>query len=230
MILETHVKMPKIVRARKSSTKFIKVFVSCTHASITACWTLYCFFTDDDMLSDMINHSTVSTYLLICFSGGYFFHDTLRILRITKYPIKLDDAVTLLHHIVVEVCLCCIIISHRYVKAAAVGLLVEVNTFFLHVRTLLQMLGYSKQSCVYKVNGMLNLISLLVFRVCLFCLLFRWAVMNFYAGEQPEHAVITITFALILLVSMAIFGQVLVNDDWIKFLPGSKTPYDDKSS
>ena len=232
MIVERLVKMPQIIIDQKSSTKFINTFVSFTHASIAACWALYCFYTDDDILSDMINHWTMSTYLFVCFSGGYFLSDTWSLLRSTKCPMNLDDSVVLLHHIAIEAGLCAIIVSHRYVNVAAAGLLVEVNTVFLHFRTMLKMLGVSKTSAVYKVNGILNMLSLIVFRVGLFCWLFRWGVMNFYAGIQPHHTILTITLFLVLLVCVATFGQVLVQDDWVKFPFPSKspTPSDKKST
>lgn len=44
-----------------------------------------------------------------------------------------------------------------YVGYAVVGLLVELNSIFLHLRQLMQICGFAKTSACYRLNSLLNL-------------------------------------------------------------------------
>ena len=45
----------------------------------------------------------------------------------------------------------------QYMGYGAVSLIVEVNSIFLHIRQLLQLLGYAKDDYIYRLNSVLNL-------------------------------------------------------------------------
>ena len=213
MIMENYIKMPQTVVVQNSSAQFINMVISCTHASISACWSLYCFYTDDDVVSDMINHSTVSTYLLCCFSGGYFLHDALHYIR----HIKLSKCwEILLHHTVVSACFGTAILSHRYVNFSTMALLVEINSVFLHIRKILILIGYSKNSDIYKVNGILNILSYIFFRICVIGWMCRWSIINFHITEQPYNTIGTVGLVVMTVINIILFGRILVKDNWIK--------------
>ena len=54
---------------------------------------------------------------------------------------------------------------HKYVAFALASLLLEVNSVFLHLRKILLMNGYEKNSSTFKVNGVFLLLTFVNFRL-----------------------------------------------------------------
>ena len=213
MILENLVTMPQVIIENKSSVKFINMIMSCTHASIAACWSLYCLCTVDGFFSDIMYHSPVPCYILCCFSIGYFLHDALHTARHVKYPKSRE---LYLHHIAVGGAFGTIIYSHRYVNFSTLGLVAELNSVFLHARTMLLMLGYSKSSGLYKFNGILNVLSFIFSRICILFWMCRWMLLHFHGSAQPYHTILTVLLSALTIINVFLFYTVLVKDNWFK--------------
>merc|ERR1712136_609050 len=81
LILENLVTLPHVITSSNGSSKFINMIMTCTHASLSALASLYCFYSQNNVVSDVVNHSAPLTYILCCCSGGYFLHDVLHTVR-----------------------------------------------------------------------------------------------------------------------------------------------------
>ena len=213
MILENLVTMPKIIIEKKSSAQFINIAIAWTHASTNAGWNLYSFYTDPDVISDVINHSTTSTYLLCCYSVGYFVHDAVHCMRHEKFS-KCWEIV--LHHIVAIVCVGSAFLTHQYVNFAAVAFLSEVNSVFLHIRLLLKMLGYPKDSGVYKINRIVNMLSFIIFRLCVLFWMCRWLILRFHVNEEPYRTIWNVGLFISAITNIILFGRLLMSDNWVE--------------
>ena len=67
--------------------------------------------------------------------------------------------------------------NNVYMGFAICALLMEFNSIFLHVRRLMK-LADKNQSLLYKINGILNIMSLVFIRICLSCWMIRWLIIN----------------------------------------------------
>jgi len=192
--------------------KYVNLVISTTHAFISAIWSLYCFYTDSDVVSDIINHSTVSTYLLCCFSMGYFIHDAVHYRRHVNFS---ESWEILLHHVVVVSCFGTAVVSHNYVNFSTVALLVEVNSVPLHTRTLMRMFKVPLDSSMYRVNGVINIVTYVFFRICVLGWMTRWLVLHYDVVQQPYVTIGSVGLFVMLIINVILFGRLLIKDNWI---------------
>ena len=112
------------------------------------------------MLSDIIHHSTFSTQALLAFTCGYFTFDTLNMIQ--------RDARSFLeiicHHVVIVLVFVLGLTSGQVTSVMALLLLAEVNTVFLHIRTLLLMSGEAKDTNKFQIASFLSISTYIPFR------------------------------------------------------------------
>uniref|UniRef100_A0A3P8P1D7 TLC domain-containing protein n=1 Tax=Astatotilapia calliptera TaxID=8154 RepID=A0A3P8P1D7_ASTCA len=114
-------------------------------------------------------------------STGYFIHDFLDMAL--NQPFK-QSWELLLHHSLVISCFGLAVTSRLYLGFAAVSLLVEINSVFLHLRQLLILSGRRNKpgteltapqpSLAYSITSWLNVGTFLVFRACTLGWMSRW--------------------------------------------------------
>jgi TLC domain len=124
-----------------------------------------------DMSEDLINYFNASTLALVSFSIGYFTYDALDMLL---YHRKRSSYELLIHHFLVILCFSIAATSGQYIAYAALSLIVEVNSVFLHTRQLFIITGEPKSSLRYKCNALLNVGTFLFFRILLLGWMTRW--------------------------------------------------------
>ncbi|KAJ7378088.1 TLC domain-containing protein 2 [Desmophyllum pertusum] len=113
------------------------------------------------MLTNMLTAWSDTAFVLVAFSTGYFLHDFFDMLI---YDAS-QSLSLLVHHIVVCSAFSLAIFNKTYIAFAVCSLLMEVNSVFLHSRKLIYLHGVSKKSLLYKVNGILLLITFVNFRI-----------------------------------------------------------------
>ena len=101
------------------------------------------------MHDDLINKSTYSSHVLVCFSIGYFLYDAMDMLI---YHRKRSTYELLLHHFCVPFCYGLAVTSHKYIAYGALSLIVEINSVFLHARQLFTLPHEPKTTSRYKVE------------------------------------------------------------------------------
>lgn len=136
------------------------IVISFIHACIAAFLSLYSFFDEPAMLTDMIKTWSSTSFILVSMSTGYFLHDFFDML---VYDAR-DSIDLLIHHIVVCSAFCIAIFCKMYLGFAVCALLMEVSSVFLHFRRLMCLRGVSKKSLLYQVNGIFLLITFINFR------------------------------------------------------------------
>ena len=127
--------------------------------------------------ADLVSLTSPSCAALLAFSVGYFIHDTWDSAS-AQYrgvrPVTLESVVLLAHHAIVITCFSTALISDQFVCLGGLSLLVEVNSVFLHGRTLVLLLGWPRDSIVFRTTALINMITYCVFRLVLLSWLCLW--------------------------------------------------------
>jgi hypothetical protein len=154
------------------------------------------------MSEDLIHSFNTSSHALVSFSIGYFIYDALDMLL---YHRKRSSYELLVHHFLVILCLSIAVTTRQYVAYAALSLMVEINSVFLHARQLFIITGEAKSSQRYKCNALLNVGTFLFFRILLLGWMTRWLTVHrniiplaFFTVGSIGLAVIVSIFKIIL--------------------------------
>uniref|UniRef100_A0A8D8PTI9 TLC domain-containing protein 2 n=1 Tax=Cacopsylla melanoneura TaxID=428564 RepID=A0A8D8PTI9_9HEMI len=163
--------IPYSVVEKNKQWLFKNICNSFVHSFISSIWIAFCLWNYPAHRYDFINVYSNQSYLLLCFSVGYFLYDFLDMLVNDR-----DSSFHLLvHHLVVVGVFGVAIYSRYYLGYAMVGLLVEVNSVFLHVRTLMRLTGNAQTSPrIYRTVCWMNFVTFLVFRIYLLAYLTHW--------------------------------------------------------
>ncbi|CAH8564472.1 unnamed protein product [Dicrocoelium dendriticum] len=108
----------------------------------------------DGLLSDVILAQNEGAYHLLGFSTGYFLHDIYHNIR---YGHGIRSAEIIVHHIAVIVCFLVVLKYRLLLSYALFGLLMELNSIFLHGRQLLLYFNISPGSKWYQYNLRANI-------------------------------------------------------------------------
>ncbi|XP_068572205.1 TLC domain-containing protein 2-like [Cebidichthys violaceus] len=211
--------LPTPELARKKSWKWRNISTSLAHSSLTGPWAVLCFYLRPHMLEDLISSHSLLSHSLVAVSTGYFIHDFLDVALNQSCKRSWE---VLLHHSAVLSCFSFSVTSHLFVGYSVVSLLVEINSFFLHIRQLLLMSGRRnvpgsditapRPSVTYRVTSCLNLGTLLVFRVCTLAWMTRWLAAH---SERMSRYVLmmgTVGLSLISIMNMVLFYRLLRAD------------------
>lgn len=145
------------------------------------------------------NSSKISLQILM--STGYMLHDLLDLL-INERSVRILEL--LFHHIVVLTAFTTTLTSHQFLGVVVCGLLMEVNSIFLHSRSLLNLYGWPKASPLYRLVSLTNMMTLFVFRMAVSVWLIVWQVS---CWDDMEWYFVIVTGVVIL--SLGITNSVL---------------------
>lgn len=199
-----------LVANKKHEFKFKNTFISLLHSSLTGVGGLICFVLDPDMAKDLISHHHERCYILAAISTGYFLHDFLDLSKSKKSEWELQ-----LHHTVVILCFGSALLSKQYMGYNMVAFLVEINSMFLHLRTLLQVCGISKLSLAYRVNSLFNIGTFIVNRIMVIAWMTRWIVINKNLIPLPLYTLGCIGNAILTVMNSMLLYRVLRADQLV---------------
>jgi len=201
--------------------KWRNVATSFIHSFITGVWAPICFYQAPEMQDDLINKSTYSSHVLVCFSIGYFLYDAMDMLI---YHRKRSTYELLIHHSCVVFCYGLAVTSHQYIAYGALSLIVEINSIFLHARQLFIITHESKSSSRYKANALLNIGTFVACRILLLGWMTRW--LTVHRDEIPIlfFTAGSIGLAVIVLMNTILFYRILTVDFSAMFKSASFSP------
>ncbi|VDM41226.1 unnamed protein product [Toxocara canis] len=146
-------------------------------------------------------------------SIAYFICDAIDMLKheISKWTLEL-----LLHHVVSIFVFSCAVLPRRFIPYAYWALLMEVNSVFLHLRSLMQITGNSMaRKDVYRVVRLLNVITFVVFRFTVQVWQINWAWQN----QHRFHIFYTLVGVLggcfFFITNIILFMRVLASDGFL---------------
>lgn len=143
----------------KDRWKWNNLLVSWIHAVVigTACIYVLCVY--PEMMQNLVDFHSIITYTIVAVSAGYFVSDSVDIVSCGQTHIMRD---VLIHHIAVFCCLAYSLAENHFIAHSVIGLTVEVNSVFLHLRKLMQIMDVGFEHPLYRVVCLMNLVSFVV--------------------------------------------------------------------
>nr|XP_056721187.1 TLC domain-containing protein 2 [Euleptes europaea] len=194
--------------AQRNRWKWRNVWTSFVHSLLSGLGALLGLYLHPQMAEEMIDTHLPGAHRLVGVSIGYFLQDFLDMAFNQKFYQCWE---LLSHHSVVIVCFGIAFLYHRYIGLVMVALLVEINSVFLHLRTILLMAGLS-HTPYYRVNSLANLGTYMVFRVSILAWMTRWLLLNWEIIPPATCAVNVVGLALITPMNIVLFYRLLRND------------------
>ncbi|TGZ71990.1 hypothetical protein CRM22_002339 [Opisthorchis felineus] len=149
--------------------------LSVFHALASGFGALICLLVCEDFLEDIVTAENDIAYHLIGFSTGYFFHDIYHNICTGLCSRSLE---IILHHITVVTSFVIVIQYRILVPYALFGLLMELNSIFLHGRHIMLYFDVDPHSVVYQTNFKANIVTFVIFRILLTPGMYIWAIVN----------------------------------------------------
>ncbi|EYC10018.1 hypothetical protein Y032_0058g2946 [Ancylostoma ceylanicum] len=136
--------------------------VSFTHATISSLGCLCSLLSDPNYFKEPYDYRTDSAQYVFLFSMGYFIYDLIDMYIHGEAPNSKEYFV---HHSLVISAFTVILLTGKLFGFAMIGLLVEVQTIFLHLRTMVRLAGCSKRG-TFAYNALINanMLCLFLFR------------------------------------------------------------------
>ncbi|KAI1728335.1 TLC domain-containing protein [Ditylenchus destructor] len=176
--------------------------VSLIHSVISGSWALYACLMFPKLISHMDTFVDQVPKSLIYLSFGYLVHDLIDLL-INERSVRIIEL--LFHHVIVLTAFFTTLTTHQFLGVVMFGLLMELNSIFLHTRSLMNLYGQPKNSTAFKFVALLNIASFMVFRMAVSLYLLFWQITN---ALSMEWYLTIITF--VVIVSLSITNTVLL--------------------
>ncbi|CAH8469743.1 unnamed protein product [Schistosoma rodhaini] len=181
--------------------------LSIIHAFISGLSSLICLISYPDLVGNVINSENVFAYHIMGFATGYFVHD---IYHNICGDVEIRSLEIILHHITV---LTCFYVVSRYrilVCYVLLGLLMELNSIFLHARKLMILLNIDPESVAYRVNAIANITTFIIFRICLTLSLFGWGIINRHKLPVVVSWILLSSFTVFTTMNLVLFYRVII--------------------
>uniref|UniRef100_A0A1I7T6X7 TLC domain-containing protein n=1 Tax=Caenorhabditis tropicalis TaxID=1561998 RepID=A0A1I7T6X7_9PELO len=137
--------------------------VSLIHSVISGLWAAYALLFYKQLIQDLIYFRCEAGTNLILMSTGYLLHDLVDLL-VNEQSARIIEL--LFHHIVVLSAFGVTMFMNQFLGVVIFGLLMELNSIFLHSRSLLNLYGVDKKSPSFRIIALLNMVTLFAFRLC----------------------------------------------------------------
>ncbi|KAM5309211.1 TLC domain-containing protein 1 [Glossophaga mutica] len=154
--------LPAHVRADPLRTwRWHNLLVSFAHSIVSGIWALLCVWQTPELLVEIETAWSLSGYLLVCFSAGYFIHDTVDIVVSRQARASWEY---LVHHVMAMGAFFSGIFRSSFVGGGVITLLVEVSNIFLTIRMMMK-INNAQNLLLYQINKYVNLIMYFLFRL-----------------------------------------------------------------
>jgi len=137
----------------------------------------------------------------VILSTGYIIHD-FSDLVINERSVRIIEL--LFHHVMVLIAFFTTLYTHKFLGVLMCGLLMELNSIFLHSRSLLNLYGQCKTSTSFRMIALLNIITFMLFRMVISVYLLYWQFTTAWLMAWPYTLV-----TLVVILSFAVTNTVL---------------------
>ncbi|CAD6197257.1 unnamed protein product [Caenorhabditis auriculariae] len=183
--------------------------VSLGHSIVSGLWAAYALLYYKQLMTDLVFYRCETAIYLIFLSTGYLLHDLLDLL-VNEQSARIIEL--LFHHVVVLSAFAITMISQRFLGVVIFGLLMELNSIFLHSRSLLNLYGIDKKSPSFRIIALLNMVTLFFFRLCVSVYLIYFAATS--AFDLPWYqAVVNSVVILSLFITNSVLTYRLMAAD-----------------
>jgi len=198
-----------ISQGPESVWKFKNVANSFIHSTITGFGSLLCLYLYPNMAENVITTYSTMALALSAFTSGYFLFDFADMYRNYR---KSSTYELLVHHALTVSCFAVSSLSRYYLGFAVIGLLIEVNSVFLHWRGLLLMSGTKKSHLYFRMISLLNLATFIVFRIFVIGWMIKWLSRNRETISLATYILGNSCLCTVLVMSITLFFRLLRSD------------------
>ncbi|XP_048222060.1 TLC domain-containing protein 1 [Perognathus longimembris pacificus] len=199
--------LPAHVRTDPLRTwRWHNLLVSFTHSIVSGIWALLCLWQTPAMLVEMETAWSLSGYLLVCFSAGYFIHDTVDIVISRQTRASWEY---LVHHVMAIGAFFSGIFWRSFVGAGVMTLLVEVSNIFLTFRMMMK-INNAQELLLYRVNKYVNLVMYFLFRLAPQVYLTKFFLQ--YAGQRNLGGFLLSILLMLDVMILIYFSRLLRSD------------------
>jgi len=184
------------------------------HSCLSGTWVfLFAITHAEVMLTDPVFYYKPWMKIIVLITVGYFIHDALDMLQYewSRWTVEL-----LLHHFATGFVMSVAICGEKFTVYAYQSLLMEVNSIFLHIRTLFQLSGASNtHPKLFTAIKYLNILTFLIFRFAVQCFQLHFVVVW---REHYHFFYFACGFfggILFLATNMLLFFRVLAADGFL---------------
>ncbi|KAK0425396.1 hypothetical protein QR680_009179 [Steinernema hermaphroditum] len=153
------------------------------------------------LIDDMVHFDDERPRLLLVLTTGYLLHDLVDLL-VNERSVRILEL--LFHHVIVLTAFSTYCFTGKFLGVVICGLLMELNSIFLHSRSLMNLYGVSKKSTGFRFIALLNISTFMVFRMAVSAYLIYWQVTNAWF---MEWYITVVTFVVIF--SLATTNTIL---------------------
>ncbi|EYB93034.1 hypothetical protein Y032_0187g1128 [Ancylostoma ceylanicum] len=183
--------------------------VSLIHSVVSGLWAAYALLFYQRLFDDLISYRCQVALDLIYVSFGYLLHDFFDLV-VNEQSARIIEL--LFHHLVVIMGFIVTLVTKKYLGVVIFGLLMELNSVFLHTRSLMNLYGVKKKSTSFRLVALLNIVTLAVFRISVSFYLVYWAVIQIPVIPWL-HSVFTIFVIFSLFCSNTILAYRVMAAD-----------------
>lgn len=158
------------------------------------------------MLVEIETAWSLSGYLLVCFSTGYFIHDTIDIIVSRQTGASWEY---LVHHVMALGAFFSGIFWTRFVGGGVLTLLVEVSNIFLTLRMMMK-INNAQHLLLYRVNKYVNLVMYFLFRLAPQAYLTKLFLP--YAGQRTLGEFLLAILLMLDMMILIYFSRLLRSD------------------
>ncbi|XP_069136139.1 TLC domain-containing protein 2-like [Argopecten irradians] len=196
-------------RVREDPWRWKNIVISWMHALFCSIWDISCIVLYPELLDDLVVNINYFSFLMIPFSTGYFFYDSIDMLINKK--LRQNWEVTV-HHIAVASMFWYNFHEKICVAYNIVALTAEINSFFLHSRKLVQMLRIDYNSAFYKLVCILNIVSFMIFRGYSNGRILLGMYMDINRVPTSYYIGLTMSMICMTLINVVLFWRLLKSD------------------
>lgn len=185
--------------------------MSWVHAIISGIWCIYCLWSYEELRLNPLLFTNPIAYNLMCFSTGYFVYDFIDMI-LNKQALKLWEVS--LHHVGVIAVFYSSLMMSKAIGYGVYALLTEINSIFLHLRKLLQMMRVDARNVLYRFNNVVNVISCALFRGGALVIITHGMVMLPIREECGTVYVTILTIAMVVMffINPTLLWRLVKND------------------
>lgn len=144
---------------------------------------------------------------------GYTVNDTVDMIA-NEWSVRI--IVLLFHHLLVSIASVYPIIIKKYGGVVVIGFIMEFNSIFLHIRSLLNYNGSSKKQLGYKMIAMINILTFIIFRIIPNSYLVYFCIRAIDIMLWYEVSMLFLVIFGLLFTNIILFYRLLAADGFIK--------------
>ena len=191
------------------------ILVSFVHSCITSVFILYFVATKPQLYENMIYFQDEGVYNLNRFVFSYFLYDTIDNLLNDKTRKTFE---IMIHHFVIIFCFGIVLFIKLYLGNLSAVILLEVHSVFLHLRHVMQHYGLKKNNFFYRLNAVLNVIALIIFRLCVMGYMKYWLYMNYPIMHTSIIVISGTGLVIFTIMNVTLLARLVIS----YFFRGSK--------